>query len=175
MELNHRLSKDYLDFYEEVAKKRDAKFVGEFELAGFGDAIHWPVFYNKTKHPVGSHYFVLFRKPKFLDPSEQWYIADGGTIENYIWNGYLLDDGILYSKSRHDFVLHKGFMVDGGFDYFKTSVKPDIKSFTSVSFKIINGEVVITEREDYGANAAHPNICPRTDASSPAPAEEPKE
>lgn len=146
MKLIHGTPQELMDFYLNAANSRGAKFIGEFD---FGDwDVHVPVFYNKEKHPRGSHYFGLYHQSWIPNPlrqkdEERWMITDAGKIETRTWNGFVFpDEGILYSRSRHDYRSKDGYTVDGGFDYARCSSPPITpNTHRHIFFTIKDGEI----------------------------------
>lgn len=139
---------DLIAMYHSVAAKKDAKFLGEFDWADTG--VHMPVFYQKEKHPRGSHYFGLYHtswmpdKYIFKDKDDEghWMICDAGKIEDKEWHGFVFPEGIFYSRSRHDFRTRNGHSIDGGACYAKASFPPETETPQPyVTFRILNGEV----------------------------------
>lgn len=145
MNLIHAAPPDMLEMYKKVETMRDAKFIGEFAIKGF--ETHIPVFYNKVKHPRGSHYFGLYHTawfPNILRPHSDevgnWMICDAGSVEDYFWFGFEFGDGILYSRSRHDYREKDGYFIDGGRDYTRYGF-PESGPKLPISFKIKDGEI----------------------------------
>lgn len=103
---------------KKIEDLRQAKFIGCFPIGGMNQHVY--CFYNKEKHPRGSHYFGVFFHPIH----EGWFVIDAGEVEKKVYSGILRPDGtILHSYFRHDYAEDElGNMVDGGNEYFKHRV-----------------------------------------------------
>jgi len=81
------------------------------------------IFYSDEAHPDGSNYAAVYFNPSFS--LTEFFISDGiSATEGYLY-GKETDEGVLYSRYRHDCrsVSNKDgseTMVDGGRDYFKS-------------------------------------------------------
>jgi hypothetical protein len=115
-----------------IEDMRSAKFVGILPVKNINQMVY--VFYNKEKHPRGSHYFGITRRDSHL------VILDAGEVEGKTFNGILRKDGtILHSYYRHDYVVDDlDNMVDGGSDYFKHWVADG----KAIAFSFKDGELI---------------------------------
>lgn len=120
-------------------EKRNAKFIGCFPIQDRNQPVY--CFYQKTKHPRGSHYFGLFFGQNFQNPEElSLWVCDAGEVETKTYSGFLRPDGkVLYSAFRHDYVTDEfGNMVDGGNDYFRYH----ISNGKIITFTFKDGELI---------------------------------
>lgn len=73
------------------------------------------IFYTETPHPKGSNYFGVF-----VNESGDFMITNGISATEP-FDALQAGDEVIYSRYRHDFREHNGYMVDGGRDYFRRS------------------------------------------------------
>ena len=73
------------------------------------------IFYTETPHPQGSNYFGLY-----CNDFGDFMITDGISATEP-FDALQAGDDVIYSRYRHDFREHNGYMVDGGRDYFRRS------------------------------------------------------
>ena len=73
------------------------------------------IFYTEEAHPKGSNYFGLYRND-FGD-----FMITDGISATEPFDALQAGDDVIYSRYRHDFREHNGYMVDGGRDYFRRS------------------------------------------------------
>ena len=106
---------------EGIAKIEDAynaKYVFESCIktidGGWGD-FPAAIFYTETPHPRGSNYFGVY-----VDHNGEFMITNGISATEP-FDALQIDEDIIYSRYRHDFREHNGYMVDGGRDYFRRS------------------------------------------------------
>ena len=101
-----------------IEKAYNAKYVFESCLkTKNGGWCNMPVaiFYTETPHPQGSNYFGLYRND-FGD-----FMITDGISATEPFDALQAGDDVIYSRYRHDFREHNGYMVDGGRDYFRRS------------------------------------------------------
>lgn len=125
---------------KKVEEVRGAKFVGILPVRSINQPVY--VFYNKEKHPRGSHYFGLTHHRHPPDFQEGiWVILDAGEVEGKTFSGILRPDGtILHSYYRHDYVEDSfGNMVDGGEEYCRYRLGDKCQP---MSFTFKDGELV---------------------------------
>lgn len=146
MDVIHTCSHALLTTYRSIADMRGAKFLGEFDPKDWNMPI--PVFYNKEKHPRGSHYFAMYHTSWIPSPFDdlpadkgRWMIMDGGNIENQTYRGFVFPEGIFYSRYRHDYKERDGYTVDGGFDYGRYSIPSTGAKYPYVEFQIKDGKI----------------------------------
>ena len=101
-----------------IEKAYNAKYVFESCLkTKNGGWCNMPVaiFYTETPHPQGSNYFGLY-----CNDFGDFMITDGISATEP-FDALQAGDDVIYSRYRHDFREHNGYMVDGGRDYFRRS------------------------------------------------------
>ena len=132
---------------EDIEKKYNAKYVMDSCLMlQDGSWANWPAafFYTEEKHPEGSNYMVFYKNQ--FDQGE-WLITNGIRISQGEFYGFLFEDGeLVHSRYRHDYFEHRGVIVDGGRDYFKSSgSSEEFVNAKRITFKIENGNIVEVE------------------------------
>ena len=106
---------------EGIAKIEDAynaKYVFESCIKDRdGGWCNWPsaIFYTEEAHPRGSNYFGVY-----VDHNGDFMITNGISATEP-FDALQAGDDVIYSRYRHDFREHNGYMVDGGRDYFRRS------------------------------------------------------
>ena len=121
---------------KDIELKYNAKYVIDSCLKS--DSSNWlnfpaAFFYTEEKHPRGSNYFAMYSLGG-------WMITNGIRITEGVFNGFLFEDGeLVHSRYRHDWFEHRGAMVDGGRDYFRTSTCPE--GAKQIKFEVVNGEL----------------------------------
>ena len=132
--VNRMLSDDLIKLIE---SKYNAKYVIDSCLkSDSGNWLNFPAafFYAEEKHPEGSNYFAFYK----LEGST--YITNGIRISEGVFHGFLFEDGeLVHSRYRHDWFEHRGAMVDGGRDYFRSSTCP--QGAKQIKFEVVNGEL----------------------------------
>ena len=101
-----------------IEKAYNAKYVFESCIKDRdGGWCNMPVaiFYTETPHPQGSNYFGLY-----VNESGDFMITNGISATEP-FDALQVGDDVIYSRYRHDFREHNGYMVDGGRDYFRRS------------------------------------------------------
>ena len=118
---------------DKFAAQYDAKFVCETCIRGVNGWINQAslIFYTEKAHPEGSNYMALTE-----DPIRGWLISDGISVTEKPMTGIVTDNGVMWSKYRHDFVGTEEGAVDGGRDYTKINGDPK-----TVSLEIVDGVV----------------------------------
>jgi hypothetical protein len=94
------------------------------------------VFYVENPDRTKGHtnYFGMFKREGAV------YITDASSAFSESISGVLCEDGeVLVSRYRHDYVRKGSHMVDGGRDYMKCSISPQ------VAVHVVNGEYVCVE------------------------------
>lgn len=134
-----------------VEEQYKAKYIGEFTVKAVGGGwVNMPcsLFYTEKAHPEGSNYFALVYKYDPFTEKSNWVITDGISAAENTWNGILnpKTGQILYSAYRHDYQTLDSYMADGGADYMRFSGDPG----NVVSFKIVDGEIVLLKDEENG-------------------------
>lgn len=96
------------------------------------------IFYQDEPHPHGSNYFALYRHPV----TNRLTISNGiSAVEEEI-PALMIDDTVIYSKYRHNFVEHAGVFIDGGRDYVRVGGER-IADTKQVNIKITGKEICI--------------------------------
>lgn len=131
------------DLIKEVEKRYDAKYVIDsclkFDIVRNDVWANFPVvvFYTEQAHPRGSNYFALYK-----NGLGEVMITNGLNAVEGEFNGFLFDDGdLVHSRYRHDYFDHRGAVVDGGRDYFRSSGSPP-DGARLVKFKVVDGELI---------------------------------
>ena len=142
--------RDFIDV-DKVCKMRECSYVGEFALPTVNGGwatkpvqiYYHPEIYvdHNGEH---SNYFGLF-----VDEQSRVRITDGiGAIQDkegkpIVYSGVLDENSreVLYSAYRHDYQKHNDLIADGGRDYFRGSMHPQVQ------FIIVNGELHYVEKE----------------------------
>ena len=123
-----------------IEEKYNAKYVIDSCLKNIGGSwVNSPaaIFYTEEAHPQGSNYMALY----WSEISDGWMIADGQSAVQGELGGFLFEDGeLVHSRYRHDFFVHRGAMVDGGREYFRSSAR--VEGAKRIQFKIENGQIV---------------------------------
>lgn len=121
---------------KDIELKYKAKYVIDSCLkSDSGNWLNFPAafFYTEEKHPRGSNYFAMYELGG-------WMITNGIRVSEEVFHGILFEDGeLVHSRYRHDWFEHRGAMVDGGRDYFRTSTCPE--GAKQIKFHIVNGEI----------------------------------
>ena len=121
---------------KDIELKYNAKYVIDSCLkSDSGNWLNFPAafFYTEEKHPRGSNYFAMYSLGG-------WMITNGIRVSEGVFHGILFEDGeLVHSRYRHDWFEHRGAMVDGGRNYFRTSTCPE--GAKQVKFNIVNGEI----------------------------------
>jgi hypothetical protein len=106
-----------------IEKAYNAKYVFESCIKDRdGGWCNWPsaIFYTEEAHPQGSNYFALYHERVSIGREPQFMITNGiSAIEPF--DALQVGDDVIYSRYRHDYREYKGYMVDGGRDYFRRS------------------------------------------------------
>ena len=136
--VNRMLSDEAIKLIEQ---KYDAKYVMDSCLRQQdGSWANWPAafFYTEEKHPEGSNYMAFYQN-QFAH--EGWLITNGIHVSEGEFDGFIFNDGTLvHSRFRHDYFEHRGAVVDGGRDYFRSaSCPPEARG---VKFRVVDGELV---------------------------------
>lgn len=125
---------------EEVEKKRNSKYVGEFcLLTKSGEWANSPasIFYQEKPPVEGySNYFALIVQNGTL------YITSGASaVEETIWAVQADDGEIIYSRYRHDYreSKDKSVFIDGGRDYLKSSTQ------NVIPLEIVDGKFALKD------------------------------
>lgn len=86
------------------------------------------VFYVENPDTAKGHtnYFGMFRKVDPFTGHGEVYITEASSAFSEPLVGVICDDNseVIISRFRHDYVVKKGAMVDGGRDYLRTNTKP---------------------------------------------------
>lgn len=106
-----------------IEKEKKARYICDNPLkTRDGSWANFPIaiFYANEKHTEGSNWFGLFQ-----DSIGRITITNAESVENRVINGLLVDEKIIYSSYRNDFVClgNKDGLkccIDGGLDYLKT-------------------------------------------------------
>ena len=121
---------------KDIELKYNAKYVIDSCLkSDSGNWLNFPAafFYTEEKHPRGSNYFAMYSLGG-------WMITNGIRVSEGVFHGILFEDGeLVHSRYRHDWFEHRGAMVDGGRNYFRTSTCPE--GAKQIKFHIVNGEI----------------------------------
>lgn len=139
---------------EKIKEIKNAdKYVGEFPAPGGSLDINWPmmVFWQAEKHPeFGNNYFGVYRRPAFMLPDApmQTFICNADWVAEETFVGIMTDEGLVYSTYPHDMRGVAGGHIDGGCRASEWSRSGGAIESTSVSFKVVNGEIVEAEDED---------------------------
>ena len=108
------------------------------EWANFPAAI----FYTEKAHPQGSNYMAMY-----LSENDGWMVTNGFNAVQEVFHGILFEDGeLVHSRFRHDYIVHREAMVDGGRDYYRINKSP--KGSRHINFKIVDGMIVEYTKED---------------------------
>ena len=92
------------------------------------------VFYRETPHPeFGNRYFALYQNHWADDAAIM--ITNADQVENFEFGMIEADGKYYYSQHRHDYIVIKGKMIDGGRSYIRSSGGTDV-------FKIQDGKFV---------------------------------
>ena len=125
----------YCDYIvKDIEKRRNAKFVGEFASNKHSTETAM-LFYQETPPVEGySKYFVVYQN----SVTGMYMVASGETMSKAIRTGVLTDKGdFIYSRNRHDYILHGTDMVDGGDSYLRCN-----EGATLIDFKIVKDKLV---------------------------------
>jgi hypothetical protein len=126
-----------------ICQKYNAKYIMDSCLKTVdGQWANFPAafFYTEKAHPEGSNYFALYR-----DEDRGWLITDGIRITEGVHNGFLFDDGeLVHSRYRHDYYEYRGVVVDGGRDYFRTSIEEYsiAAGAKRIKFKVVGPDLI---------------------------------
>jgi len=128
-----------------IEEKYNAKYVIDTCLKSLGGSwVNSPaaIFYTEEPHPEGSNYMALY----WSDIHNGWMITNAIKAIEGQFGGFLFEDGeLVHSRFRHDCFVHRGAMVDGGRDYFKSSA--NVEGARRISFKIEKDQIVEVQNE----------------------------
>ena len=125
-----------------IEEQYNAKYIGEFcykqPTKGW---VNQPMalFYTEKKHPEGSNYMGVLIKYTITGEFDCVIIVDGISAVEHEWVG-VLDvncNAVLYSAFRHDYQKLGDLMADGGPDYTRSSMHPNVK------FKIVKDKIEV--------------------------------
>lgn len=133
------LTTDEIYQYERFYK---ATWVGDFCIkTADGGWYNAPVaiFHTEKKHPIGSNYMAMFRSMNM-----GLSVADGISATEPFTGLELPNGEVIYSAYRHDCWCRRGWMVDGGRDYLKTSYSSHVSEPAKpVTLQIINASLEV--------------------------------
>lgn len=129
---------------EVIEEQYSAKYVGEFcykqPTKGW---LNQPMalFYTETKHPEGSNYMGVLIKYDLEGKFDCIIVVDGISAVDHEWTGVLdiNSNEIIYSAFRHDYQTHGDLMADGGADYIRSSMHPNVK------LKIVKEQIEVVD------------------------------
>lgn len=101
----------------ESVKKRynGAIFVGEFPIEKDAD-VCGALFWQPKPQGHHSNYFMLY----YCGFRESVFITSGEKQASRVYHGVITPKGdFIYSRHRHDYVVHDGCVIDGGDSYTK--------------------------------------------------------
>ena len=102
-----------------------ASFVGEFALYDYATQ-SGALFYQENPKPDHANYFLIYACP--VDTC--FKISSGVFMAEKVRSGIITPKGdFIYSRHRHDYIVHDKCMIDGGDAYLKYSGNGNLISF----------------------------------------------
>jgi hypothetical protein len=109
-----------------IEERYNGSLVGEFALYEYAN-ISCLLFYSENPPKEFSHYFIIYKCP--MDGVSK--IARGDDVAEKVRVGIVTPKGdFIYSRHRHDYVVHDGCTIDGGDAYYRYSGDGDLVNFT---------------------------------------------
>ena len=133
------------DKIAEIEEHYNAKYIIDAcvkNINGYWVDFPAAIFHTEKAHPQGSNYMAMY-----WSENDGWMLADGFNAIQGVFHGFVFDDGeLIHSRYRHDYFKHRDTMVDGGREYFKSSLCPE--GARSIQFKIVDGIIIEHTKED---------------------------
>lgn len=116
-----------------------SKYVGEFPLSKESTSSVSLFYQENPPEPFTNNYFGMYYNP-YMDGV---FIMDATEIASKERTGIVnKNNELIYSRNRHDFVVHEGDMIDGGDSYSRFSFGKNNGSYIT-TFKIEKDKIVI--------------------------------
>ncbi len=100
-----------------------ARYIGEFSINNNRVALFYQDEIPEQYRDVGSNYLAVYLR------DGQMYVTNGLPVVERTWLGVVNPEtkDVLYSATRHDFQCYGDLMADGGADYLRSSLHPQVK------------------------------------------------